>query len=286
MAFATGMYNILVVGAGYLGSRIAEDFKTKKQRVYALTRNTAKAARFESKEIIPVLADLTRPETLLKIPPAHFIVLCAAPDEGTDENYQAIYKEGTKNLLNAVRKNPNPYLVLYISSTSVWEDQADGWVDEEKNADSRSYKSQMLLAGEDLVLDSGFPAVILRLSGIYGPERNRIQALRDGRWPEKEMRDGYMNMIHVDDIVKLIPVLFKKGKEGNVYTGTDDSPVLRSEFVRWLSEKTGVPVNVKWKNEKPAGKRLSNQKLKDLEIEFQYPSFREGYETILKQEEH
>lgn len=275
------MYNILIAGAGYLGSRIARDFKAKKQRVYALTRNPSKAAEFEKEEIIPVLGDLTSPD--LKVPPAHFIVFCAAPDTGDEENYRRVYFEGMENLLKAVRKNPNPFLILYVSSTSVWEDLPGEWTDEERPADSTSVKSKILLAGESLALQSGYPAVVLRLSGIYGPGRNRLQALRSGKWPGEKIQDGYMNMIHVDDIVRMMQVLFNKGKEGEIYIGTDNTPVLRSEFIHWLSEKAGIPAKVEIDGP-VEGKKLSNEKIKKLDFEFQYPGFREGYESLLKQE--
>src|SRR5205823_505349 len=95
------MYNVLIVGAGYLGTAIARDFKAKKQQVFALTRNPMKASAFEKEGIHPVLADLTRPETLRKIPPAHFIIFCAAPDQKDAESYRKIYLDGIRNFLES-----------------------------------------------------------------------------------------------------------------------------------------------------------------------------------------
>lgn len=277
------MYNILIVGAGYLGSAAARHFKEKKQRVYAVTRSPAKAAAFEAEGILPVVADLQKPETLKKIPAAHFIVIAVAPDQSTEEEYRRIYLDGIRNFLESRARYPRPYLMVLVSSTSVWKDSAGAWVDETVPADSDSEKGTILRASEELILKSGYPAVILRLSGIYGPGRNRLEVFRSGRWPASGESDSYMNMIHVEDAAGLFPVLFKKSREGEIYIGTDDEPVLRSVFCRWLSEKTGVTPAPVQAITSPGGKRLKNQRLKDLGFQFHYPTFREGYESFLKE---
>lgn len=277
------MYNILVVGAGYLGSAVARHFKDKKQRVYAVTRSAFKAAEFEAEGILPVMADLHHPKTLEKIPPAHFIVISAAPDESTEEEYRRVYLDGIRHFLQSRAGQPRPYLIVSISSTSVWKDAGGEWVHENVPADAETEKGKILRASEELVLESGYPAVIFRLSGIYGPGRNRLAAFRASQWPGQEP-DAYMNMIHVEDAAGAIAVLFKEGKEGGIYTGTDDEPVLRSEFCGWLSHKMGrVPVSIS-KPQQPGGKRLMNTRLKEMGFKFRYPTFREGYGSFMEKE--
>lgn len=277
------MYNILVVGAGYLGSEIAREFKRRKQRVYALTRDSEKAERFKTEEIIPVQADLTRPETLRDIPPAHFIVFCAAPDESTEDGYREIYLDGIRNFLESMKNRPRPYLAVLISSTSVWKDRGGEWVDETVPADGTSVKSKILLASEHLVLNSGYPSVIFRLSGIYGPGRNRLKVFRNGVWPKTGEADGFMNMIHVRDAASAMLPLFKNSKEGSIYLGSDDKPVLRSEFCHWLSEKTKAP-HAPLDKTRAEGKRCRNTEMKKLGVILEYPSFEAGYETFLADE--
>ena len=278
------MYNILIVGAGYLGSRIARNFKEKKQRVYAVTRNREKAADFEKEGILPVVADLSDPQTLQKIPAAHFIVISVAPDESTEAGYRKIYLEGIRNFFQSRANQPRPYLIVLISSTSVWKDCGGEWVHETVPVDPDSEKGKILKASEAIVLESGYPAVIFRLSGIYGPGRNGLEAFRSGRWPSPSEPDGYRNMIHVEDAAQALPVLFKEAKEGQIYIGSDEEPVLRSRFCEWLSQKTGVTSAPGQVIKKVGGKRLKNQKLKDLGFKFLYPTFREGYESFMKED--
>lgn len=274
------MYRILVVGAGYTGSRIALYFREKKQKVWALTRTGKRNPEFEAAGIETVTADLTRPETLTDLPAVNFIVLCPAPDEGTEENYRKIYLEGISHFLNALKKNPAPSFILYISSTSVWRPRGGEWVDENTLPDPETEKGRTLAQAEKNVLESGFPSAIFRLSGIYGPGRNRLKFLESGKMLQEE--NSYMNMIHVEDIVRAVPVLFKSALAGHVYTGVDDRPVLRSEFYKELGELTGRKIEFNFKDG-AEGKRCRNAKLKSLKFELKYPTFREGYESFLKE---
>lgn len=273
------MYRILVAGAGYTGSRIAFYFSEKKQKVWALTRTGILNQKFEESGIRPIVADLTRPETLCDLPDVNFIVIATAPDEGTEENYRAIYLDGVRNLLASYRQKQGQPFILYISSTAVWRARGGEWVDETAPPDPETEKGRILAEAEKNVLESGFPSAVFRLAGIYGPGRNRLKSLESGKVPAGE--DAYMNMIHVDDIVRAVPVLLKSAETGHVYTGVDDRPVLRSDFYRELAELTGKKLDFSFKGP-GEGKRCRNDKIKALKFEFLYSTFREGYESFLK----
>lgn len=279
------MYTIQIIGAGYTGSRIAQFFAAKKQKVFALTRSFEKAADFEKQGIRPIVADLTKPETLTQIPPAHFVVICPAPDEGTEAAYRAVYLQGVKNYLEAIKKHPKPFLVVYLSSTGVWQDQAGDMFDESVLPQPVSAKAKILVEAEKQILNCGLPAAVLRLSGIYGPERNRLKAFQEKEWPVAGGADRWMNMIHVDDIAACLPTFFKNAKEGEIYLGTDDQPFLMSELAQWTNEKTGIKRELCFSKALPSGRRLRNTKFKELGISLKYPTFREGYSEILSVQE-
>ena len=291
------MYHILIAGAGYAGSAIARNFLAKKQKIFTLTRSEKKSEVFRAQGAHPLCMDLTQPETLKQLPAAHFIVFAAAPDISDEANYRSIYLEGLSNLLEAVKRNPRPHLFLHLSSTSVWRERAGGWVDETVPADPDTEKGKILLEAEQRVLSAGIPAVILRLAGIYGPGRNRLS--RKAAPAQEPLR--WMNMIHVEDIAQAIQPLFKSAREGGIYTAVDDEPVLNRTFYEWLRAHTGVSKprepaegvglrHAQTGADMPAlkdtgtteGKRVSNQKLKSLNWKPQYPTFRQGYEELLK----
>ena len=277
------MYRILIVGAGYVGSRLASHFRSKNQKVWGVTRTSRRRAELEAMGATPLLADLARPETLEAIPPAHFIVISPAPSARDEAHYRALYLTGIGNLLARLKKNPRPHLAVYLSSTGVYRDCGGAWVDETAALEPDTGKGRILLEAEEQVLRSGLPAAVFRLAGIYGPGRNAVERLRKGQWPE-EKEDHFLNMIHVEDVVEAMPVLFNKAEAGGVYLGVDDEPVRRSEFAKWLCGKLGMPAPAGEdisRETAAGGKRCRNERLKGLGYSFKYPTFREGYSGLL-----
>ncbi|HXI72805.1 MAG TPA: SDR family oxidoreductase [Verrucomicrobiae bacterium] len=135
-----------------------------------------------------------------------------------------------------------------------------------------------------------FPAVILRVAGIYGPDR--------GHWFKQFMQelaylegDGarWLNMIHRDDLVGCIIAALKNGRAGEIYNAVDDEPVSQLHFFQWLAEAVNKPLPPSVPENPDANrrrgltnKRVSNRKLKmELGHRFKYPTFREGYSAEL-----
>jgi nucleoside-diphosphate-sugar epimerase len=227
-----------------------------------------------------VIADLTRPETLADLPPAHFIVLSAAPDRRTPEDYRRIYVEGLGNFFRRLRENPPPRFIVYLSSAGVYGDRGGAWVDEATAPEPDHELGTILVAAENQVLNSGFPAAVFRLGGIYGPGRNRLRDFAEkGVRPER--RDFFLNLIHRDDILRAIPLLFNSPAAGSVYLGVDDEPVRVSDFNRWLARELGMTAEEEPTEGPAKGKRCRNNKLKALGFDLKYRNFREGYQALM-----
>ena len=103
---------------------------------------------------------------------------------------------------------------------------------------------RLLMETEKLLLEAAqqkkLPAVILRVAGIYGPERGHLflQYLNnEARIPGKGER--LINMIHRDDLAGVIIAALKNGRPGEIYNAVDDEPVAQVHFFRWLSETLG-----------------------------------------------
>jgi nucleoside-diphosphate-sugar epimerase len=153
-----------------------------------------------------------------------------------------------------------------------------------------SETAKILVQTEQALLEAvrqrGFPAVILRVAGIYGPERGYwFRQYLDGAAVMEGKGERILNMIHRDDVVGAIIAGLKDGQPGRIYNAADDEPVAQLEFFRWLSQTLGkgLPPFVP---EDPDGlrkrgitnKRISNRRLKlELGYQFKHPTFREGY---------
>jgi nucleoside-diphosphate-sugar epimerase len=136
----------------------------------------------------------------------------------------------------------------------------------------------------------GRRAIILRLAGIYGPGRiPRRHTLASGE-PIAAPRDGWLNLIHVDDAARI--VLAAEGIEElpRLYTVSDGHPPQRCEYYAELARLIGAPppTFVAPPPDSPAAlraessKRVSNRRLlSELKLELKFPSFRQGLAAIV-----
>jgi nucleoside-diphosphate-sugar epimerase len=215
-------------------------------------------------------------------------VYCAAATDHDEAGYRAAYVQGLQNVLSWLDDyGQTPERLIFVSSSSVYGQQDGEWVDEKSETVATGYSGRLMLEAEQVALNSGIPASILRLTGIYGPGRE---------WLLTQVRRGYRvavepplygNRIHADDAAGLLAFLLEKDRQGvkldDFYIGVDDAPAPLAEVVGWLREYLGV---TEWADDasvrRTGSKRCSNARVKALGWTPKYPSFREGYAAILE----
>jgi nucleoside-diphosphate-sugar epimerase len=280
---------VLIVGCGYIGLPLAAELARQGHVVFGLRRRTNTDAELKGLGIEPLCADITSPETLKSLP-ADFdwVVNCTASGGGDVADYRRIYREGNRHLLQWL-DHARLKKFVYTSSTSVYGQNDGSLVTEKSPTSPVAETAGVLLEAEDLLLAAaakGFPAAVLRLAGIYGPQR--------GHWFKQFLRgeariegDGsrHLNMIHRDDAVLAIIAALEHGQGGQVYNVVDEAPVTQLEFFQWLAAQFGKPLppsipadpNV-WRRRGVTNKRVGNARLKtELGYQFRFPNFRAGY---------
>lgn len=184
------------------------------------------------------------------------------------------------------RNGQAPRRLLFVSSSSVYAQQDGEWIDETASTAPEGYSGKVMLEAERLALESGIPASIVRLTGIYGPGRE---------WLLSQVRQGYRvaeepplygNRIHAEDAASLLAHLLQADAKGvtldECYIGVDDDPAPLADVVAWLRAYLGV---TEWSDEqrvrRTGSKRCSNARARALGWVPQYPSYKEGYAAIL-----
>jgi nucleoside-diphosphate-sugar epimerase len=236
------------------------------------------------------MADITDPASLQTISPGFdWVINTVSSTKGGVEEYRAVYLEGTRHLLDWLSHH-RPARYVYTSSTSVYAQTDGAWVTESSPTEPPGETSRVLVAAEQLLLsaarEQGFPSLVLRVAGIYGPGRGQLcQQFLRGEARLSEAGGRLITMIHRDDVVAGILAALKRGVPGSVYNVADDEPVTQIEFFRWLAGQLKRPLPpVATEGEEPARKRglthkrVSNRKLRlELGCELKYPTFRQGY---------
>jgi nucleoside-diphosphate-sugar epimerase len=276
---------LMIAGCGDVGSRLGQQLNAASWTVYGLRRTVT----LLPEGIQPVAGDLHGDACPLAWPSGQldYLVYCAAATEHDEAGYRAAYVDGLRRVLSWLAQHgQRPKRLLFVSSSGVYGQKHGEWVDEISPADAESYSGRIMREAEQLALNSGLPASLVRLTGIYGPGRE---------WLLKQVRQGYRvvsepplygNRIHVDDAAGLLAFLLQADAQGalldDCYLGVDDQPAALHEVVAWLREQLGVS---HWSDEstvrRAGSKRCSNARARALGWAPQYSSYRDGYAAIL-----
>jgi nucleoside-diphosphate-sugar epimerase len=290
---------VLIVGCGYVGFPLGLELIRQGHQVAGIRRTDSASNELSAAGVQPLVADITRPDDLAKLPRDYdWVVLCVSSTKGGVEEYRQVYLNGTRNVIEWLA-SATPTKLVFTSSTSVYG-QTDGSVVKETSPTEPASDTSKLMVETERVLMSvaqkgGFPAVILRVAGIYGPERGHLfrQYLKnDARISGKG--DRLINMIHRDDLVSAIVTALKSGRAGEIYNAVDDEPVAEIHFFRWLSDTLGKwmpPFATEQENAQRkrglTNKKVSNRRLKmELGCQFKYPTFRQGYTEEIRRLEN
>lgn len=282
------MARILIAGCGYVGCALGERLVARSDRVWGLRRRPLSLPR----GVEPVEADLSVPRSLHDLPgELDFVVYAASPSGADDAHYRSVYVEGVKRLLDALdRGGQRPRRIFFLSSTGVYGQTKGEWVDETSETAPRHYSGRRLLEGEGLLGEGPFAATVLRLGGLYGPGRTRwIEDVRAGRAVYRAGDPHYTNRIHRDDVAGAIVHLMDLDAAKPLYLAVDDDPAEEKVVLRWLAGVLGAPEPRAVKEAGARGrrartnKRCRNALLRASGYALRYPTFREGYATMIEQ---
>lgn len=274
---------ILVAGCGKLGGAIAETLSSQAE-VFGLRRNPARIPQ----GVQALGADLMEREQVESVLPdsLDIVIYCLTPSSYDEEGYRNAYVRGVENLVAALGSQTLQRLI-FVSSSSVYSQDDDAWVDETSPTEPARFSGQMILEGEQIALNSGNPATAIRLSGIYGPTRRQfLEAVINGRM-DPVPPAPFSNRIHEADAVAAVCHLVNRALEGKpleqCYLASDCEPVRLDEVVAWVREQVpcSAPEPDARKGGRAGSKRCSNKRLLESGFRFRYPDFRAGYREMI-----
>lgn len=255
------MKRISILGSGWLGLPLAIELNQLGYKIKASSRSDLRLSQIQQAGISSHDYDIEAAENDSSFLQADILIINI-----TSKNIDAF-----KHLIKLIEKSAIQQ-VLFISSTSVYQDSLDPNAPAITESDQHALVSCPLLTIEKLFQDNpGFETSIIRFAGLIGYQRHpgrffaQIQA--DGSVNCKPVKnpDAAVNMIHRDDCIGIIKALLENEAWGEVFNGCSSQHPSRREFydhaIKNYSASDNIAMNF-IESECQSHKIISNEKVK------------------------
>ena len=275
-------------GFGFSAEALARRLAPKGFAVAGTTRSEAKAMRMKAEDVEPWLfADgkgIADPERALA-GTTHLLVSTPPGQEG--DPVLAAHAGFLSRLA------PQLEWVGYLSTTGVYGDRQGEWVDEESALTPDTERGLRRVRAEEDWRALGAPLHIFRLAGIYGPGRNQLRSLKDGKAKRIVKPGQVFSRIHVDDIAAVLEASIARPDPGAAYNVCDDEPAPPQDVVLYAAELLCMtpPPEIPFEEADLSpmaasfyadSKRVSNRRIRqELGVDLSFPTYREGLKALL-----
>ena len=278
------MIRVLLIGCGDVALRTAVLLRGR-ARLYGLVRHADEIAKLRAHDVVPIVADLDRIDTLDRLRTAPFAVVhCAPPpSDGRDD-------PRTRRLIAALaRARIIPRRFVYLSTSGVYGDCAGAHVAEEHPRRAQTPRARRRVAAENRLRvwarDNGVALAILRVPGIYAATRLPLDRIRQATPTLADDDDVYTNHIHADDLAHAIVAALFRARASRAYNVSDDAELKMAAWFDLVADtfKLPRPPRVGWDEAEERiapillsfmseSRRLTNRRLKrELRVKLKYP---------------
>ena len=281
--------NLMIFGAGFSGLAIARALAGEFGYAGGTTRSEVRFAELGAAGLSPFIYEGGQPSPQLQqaLSQTTHLVMSIAPDTSGDPLLDA-FADGLGEIM------PQLEWIGYLSTVGVYGDHGGDWVDETTPCRPVSKRSVARLGAEEgwarLADRTRVPLAIARLSGIYGPGRNALKTLEQGKARRLIKPGQVFNRIHVDDIGGAVSLLANK-RLGGIYNVTDDLPAPPQDVVEFAARLIGVepPPETDFETAELSpmarsfygeNKRVSNARVKQAGYQFIHPDYAAGLEAL------
>jgi nucleoside-diphosphate-sugar epimerase len=285
--------HVLIAGCGYVGQRLALRLRADYD-VTSLVRSAERVTELGRLGIRALAIDLDRIRQGVAIPERldeEAIVYLTPPP---------VFGESDLRLDRFLQlATVPPHTFVYMSTTGVYGDTAGAAVDESSTVQPRTDRARRRVSAEEMTrvwcTERRVRRVVLRVPGIYGPDRLPLERLRHIEPVVREREAGINNRIHVDDLVEACARAITNPEARGVYNVTDGQPLSSTTFMNMVAKAAGLapppqvsmeeaqltfsPERLSFLNE---SRRVSNERmLKHLGVVLKYADVEAGIRASL-----
>ncbi len=221
----------LIIGCGDVGLRVAQRLRERGIKVTGQVRSASSAEALRAVGIEPLIADLDAPSSAPHTA-APLVFWFAPPPPGGD----------TDPRLRAWLGAQRPCRLIYISTSGVYGDCQNRWIDEDEPRLPQTPRGRRRLDAENALCEcADIEPVILRVPGIYGPGRLPIERLKKNLPVITADECPTTNRIHADDLADAAIAAADRGRAGAAYNIADGSPSTMTDYFTRCARLLGMP---------------------------------------------
>ncbi|HKU12872.1 MAG TPA: NAD-dependent epimerase/dehydratase family protein [Steroidobacteraceae bacterium] len=231
--------HVLIAGCGYVGQRLAQRLQ-QQYEVTGLVRSAARVDELQRLGIRALSIDLDRVRAGAQLPERldHEAVVYLTPPPVLGESDLRLDR-----FLQLASVPPLTF--VYMSTTGVYGDTGGAIVDESTAVQPRTDRARRRVSAEEMTrvwcTERRVRRVVLRVPGIYGPDRLPLERLRRNEPVVREREAGINNRIHVDDLVEACVCAIANPEARGVYNVTDGKPFSSTAFIELVAKVAGLP---------------------------------------------
>jgi nucleoside-diphosphate-sugar epimerase len=245
---------ISILGCGWLGMHLASNLVHKGFVVKGSTTSNNKLEKLKSKGIIPFLIELNNLENNISEFLNSEVLIISVPSKNINS---------FKKLISQIEKS-NVKKVLFVSSTSVYNNTNQIVTEETQiNNSPLSNIEQLFTKNKEI------KSTIIRFGGLFGYDR------KPGNFIPLNLKienpEGYINLIHRDDCIRIIEQIILKDIWNEIFNACSDSHPKRRDFYINENLKLGRKAPLFNENSLNEYKIIRVEKLKSiLDFSFKY----------------
>ncbi|MCB1499358.1 MAG: SDR family oxidoreductase [Bauldia sp.] len=281
-----------VFGLGYTGLAFARSMRDAGATIAGTVRSVEKASALRSEGIEALIFDGVTPSREIAAAvhdASHLLVTISQGDAG--DRVLAAYGE-------AIAAAPGLSWAGYLSTVGVYGDHGGAWIDEETPPDPRITRAAGRIAAEsewsNLGARRALPVGIFRLAGIYGPGRNPLVKLAEGKAHRIVKAGQVFNRIHVADIAATLTAAIAQ-PAARIYNVCDNEPAAPQDVVAYAAHLMGVPpppevpyaeaaLSPMARSFYEGNRRISNRRIRnELGVELRFPTYRDGLAALWRE---
>lgn len=226
--------SVLIVGCGWVGTKLAKTLIAQNIHVYGTTRSTEKASSLRSAGIEPIIFDLEKNETdQTDLPQTDAVVISISPGRGDQRTQYPNHIRKLSKLLASSNQQ-----VIMFSSTSAYKGRHG--IVTEQDADPDSNSKNVILAAEGELRKTLPDSIILRLGGLFGSDRHPVKYLAGRK--DISNGDAPVNLVRRTDVIRATTEIMTRNVSNEIFNLCSDHHPTKKELYTKLAEKLELEI--------------------------------------------